>query len=81
MEINLEEILELVREIDSEDPIDWGMLRIDEQSATRVIVSSLVDQYNRNWVKLSEQDRDRAMLATIAKLVVENFVLSVKLRS
>lgn len=79
MKVKLEEILSLLDEIDSEDPIDWAMLAIDERNATEMIVASLVEQYNNDWSNLSNEAQVNAMLATIAKLVVENFTLNLKL--
>jgi hypothetical protein len=78
--VKVEEVLSLLEDIESEDPIDWGMLAIDEKNATEMIVSSLVDQYNREWSELKPEVQHLAMLATIAKLVVENFTLNLKLR-
>ena len=79
MPMTVQEILSLVNEIDSEDPIDWGMLNINEDDAVELVVNNLVDQYNTQWVDLDQQTKDRIMLATMAKLVVENFTLNVKL--
>lgn len=79
MTITVEEIRELVNEIDSQDPIDWAMLAIDEYAATELIVNQLVDSYNTTWRKFDQDQRDRIMLASMAKLVIENFVLNVKL--
>lgn len=78
--VKVEEVLSLLEDIESEDPIDWGMLAIDESTATELIVNSLVDQYNREWSQLKPEVQHLAMLATIAKLVVENFTLNLKLR-
>jgi hypothetical protein len=80
MKITVEEILDLLWEVEAEDPIDWAMLNIDENQAAELIANSLVDQYNREWSQLETDVQIRAMLATIAKLVVENFSLNVKLR-
>jgi len=80
MKLEVEEILALMQEVESEDPIDWAMLNIDEYQAAELIVNSLVDQYNRDWSQLSHDSQIRAMMATIAKLVVENFTLNLKLR-
>lgn len=80
MKVTVEEILDLLTEVEAEDPIDWAMLNIDENQATELIVNSLVDQYNREWSKLTPDVQSRAMLATIAKLVVENFSLNLRLR-
>ena len=79
VKIQLKDIVELVQEIDSEDPIDWGMLNIDEKSATELIANSLLDQYNSTWASMNEAERTTIMLATMTKLVVENFTLNLKL--
>lgn len=78
--IDLDTVIELMQEVEREDPIDWADLSIDESAATQVIVSSMIDQYARSWLSLSEHDRALAMLATMSKLVLENFVLNVRLR-
>jgi hypothetical protein len=78
--VRVEEVLSLLEEVEAEDPIDWAMLNIDETAATELIVNSLVDQYNTEWSKLKPEVQHIAMLATIAKLVVENFSLNLKLR-
>lgn len=78
--LRVEEILSLLEEVETEDPIDWAMLNIDEAAATELIVNSLVDQYNREWSQLPTDAQHMAMLATIAKLVVENFTLNLRLR-
>jgi hypothetical protein len=78
VEITLNNILDLVEEIDSEDPIDWGMLNIDENTATEMIATSLLEEYNANWSNLDSNERTVIMLATITKLVVENFTLNLK---
>ena len=78
VEITLNNILDLVEEIDSEDPIDWGMLNIDENTATEMIATSLLEEYNANWSNLDSDERTVIMLATITKLVVENFTLNLK---
>ncbi len=78
-ELQVKDIIELVEEIDSEDPIDWGMLNIDETQATELVANNLVEQYNAIWSKMNEDEKNIIMLATIAKLVVENFTLNLKL--
>lgn len=79
MTMTVQEILNLVAEIESEDPIDWAMLTIDEDQATELIVNQVVDSYNSHWQHFSARDRDCILLATMAKLTVENFVLNLKL--
>lgn len=75
MKVSVEELVELAREVDSEDPIDWGMLAIDEEQAYRLIALNLVEIFKN----VNEQDRDMILMSMIVKLTVENFVLNLKL--
>jgi hypothetical protein len=71
----VEQIVELAKEIEHEDPIDWGMLNIDEDEAFKLIAPSVL----ANYLLLDKDSRDIMMLSTIVKLTVENFALNVKL--
>lgn len=77
--LTVEQLVELINEVDSAEPIDWGILNIDEDDATKMIAINLLDQYNSEWATLNENDFRCAMLATVGKLVLENFVLNLKL--
>lgn len=79
MQINVQDILDILTEIDSQDPIDWAMLSIDEHAASELIVNNLLDQYYSTWSNYAEPARIQVMIATMAKLVLENFVLNLKL--
>lgn len=63
-------IVELASEIEHGDPIDWGMLAIDEKNAYEMLGASVIEN-------LRETDR-HVLLAIIVKLTVENFVLNLK---
>lgn len=78
--ITVESLVSVVNDIESEDPIDWGMLTIDENSAIELLANSILDQYNTTWSQMPADDKDLIMLATITKLVAENFTLNLKLR-
>ena len=69
----------LIREIDLADPIDWGMLNVSEEDATRLIALSVVQHYETHIRPMSESDREYVYVSSIAKLTLENFVLNVKL--
>ena len=71
----VEQLVELAQEIESEDPIDWGMLSISEHDAYSTIACSVLE----NYLKTDADSRDMMMLATVVKLTVENFVLNLKL--
>jgi hypothetical protein len=70
--ISVETLVDLAKEVECEDPIDWGMLAIDEDTAYRIIASQVLEIYNTN--------DQLTMLASITKLIVENFVLNLKLQ-
>jgi hypothetical protein len=78
--ITVESLVSVVNDIESEDPIDWGMLAVDENSAIELLANSILDQYNTTWSQMPADDKDLIMLATITKLVAENFTLNLKLR-
>lgn len=71
----VDQIVELAKEIEHEDPIDWGMLNIDEDEAFRLIAPSVLE----NYLLIDKDNRDIIMLSTVLKLTVENFALNVKL--
>ena len=79
MAMDLKTVEELIREIELADPIDWGMLNISEDDATRLIASSVVEHYEESIRPMSERERDYIVVSSIAKLTLENFVLNVKL--
>ena len=79
MAIDLRAVEELIKEIELVDPIDWGMLNINEDDATRLIASSVVEHYEQHIKPMSETDREYIFVSSIAKLTLENFVLNIKL--
>ncbi len=77
--MNLHTVEALIREIEIADPIDWGMLNISEEEATRLIALSVVQHYEEHISPMTESDREYVFVSAIAKLTLENFVLNVKL--
>jgi len=76
MQVDVEKLLEIVAEVEKENPIDWGMLPIDENTATRLIALSIVEQFQTEWTsKYNLEELQYIMLATIVKTITENFVL------
>lgn len=62
----------LAKEVEGGDPIDWGMLQVDEDTTYDLIASQVVEKFGSDIDRLT-------MLSTITKLVVENFVLNLTL--
>lgn len=79
MAMNVQAVEELVKEIELADPIDWGMLNINEDDAIRLIALSVLEHYEQNIRPMSESDREYIFVSSIAKLTLENFVLNIKL--
>lgn len=67
---SIQELVEIAQEIEVTDPIDWGMLAISEQETYNLIASSVLEQFPNESITAQ---------ATITKLIVENFVLNLKL--
>jgi hypothetical protein len=77
----IREIIDLAKEVEVTDPIDWGTLSIEEDETYYLVTTSVVEQLGVQFIKGNmyiEADRD-VMIASIVKLVVENFVLNLKL--
>ena len=79
MSMDLKAVEALISEIELADPIDWGMLNISDEDATRLIALSVVQHYEQHIRPMSESDREYIYVSSIAKLTLENFVLNVKL--
>lgn len=74
MKYTLQEILEIAKDIESEDPIDWANLPLDKDKIYQVIGSQAYDLY-----KAQGEDHEAILLATVIKLVIENFILNLQL--
>lgn len=70
-----ERIALLAQEVEVGDSIDWGMLEVSEEDTYKLIAMSVVNQFDKYT-----SDERQIMIATITKLVVENFVLNLKLK-
>ena len=77
----IDKIVSLAQEVEITDPIDWGMLSLDEDSAYKLVTMSVLNELGVRSVdgQIEFQIEKDIMIATIVKLVVENFVLNLKL--
>ena len=69
-------LVDLAQEMEIKDNIDWGLLNIREVDAYELMANSVIDQF----LSVNDQHKDTVMMATIVKLLVENFVLNLRLR-
>ena len=77
MNMTVETLAELAQEVELTDPIEWGMLSVDEETSYRLMATSVLELFDG-----IEKDQQLAIaLASITKLLVENFVLNLKLET
>ena len=69
-------IVDLAKECELTDPIEWGKLAITEDQAYQMMASSLLEQFS----EIQDEDFRMVLLATTTKLLVENFVLNLRLK-
>lgn len=73
-EVTIKQLASLAMEAEIADPIEWGELSIKEQDAYEMMAASVVAQLDG----IPEDQRPIVAMATITKLLVENFVLNIK---
>jgi hypothetical protein len=71
----VDQLVDIATEIESTDPIDWGLLAVSEEDSYRLIATSVLEAYLGD----EPESRDLLLLATCVKLSVENFALNLKL--
>ena len=75
MRANLKQLIEIAKESNISDPIDWEKINLNEDTVYEMIGLSVVEMMAK-----IEKDENREVLlaASILKLTVENFVLNLK---
>lgn len=71
----IEQLVELAKEVETNDPIDWNDLNISEDHAYNMIANQVMSDY----LQRNPDEHEIVMLATITKLIVENFTLNIRL--
>lgn len=72
---NLDQIIELAKEIEAGDPIDWSGLPLHRDAVYKMLGLSVLEH------AANEQDpklREAILMASLVKLTVENFVLEMR---
>lgn len=72
----VENLIELAKECENGDPFDWGRLSITEDEAYQMMASSVLEQIEG----LKQSEQLTIAMATMTKLLVENFVLNLRLK-
>lgn len=69
-------IVELAKEVEIKDTIDWSTVPISMNEAYEMFAENVLTQ----MMSVPETYRETVMLSTMTKLLIENFVLNVKLK-
>lgn len=78
MNVSNRELVELIREIEREDPIDYADLPYAEDDL-RLLVCNQMREIDERARQLGQAAHQRVLLAVAAKLVLENMVLHLRL--
>ena len=78
MKANLKQLIELAKESNISDPIDWEKVNLNEDTVYEMIGLSVMEMMH----KIEKDPNVNVMLAaSILKLTVENIVLNLKLKN
>jgi phage-related baseplate assembly protein len=78
MKYTQEEIIELAKEVELTDQIDWEDLPLEKDRIYQLVGSQAYELYQEYS---QSDDGEAVLLATVTKLLVENFVLNLKVNS
>lgn len=79
MKHTLDKIIDLAQNVELGDGIDWEGLNVDRDRVYYIMASQVCEMFAQE--DFANTDKEAIMLATIVKLIVENFVLNIKLES
>jgi len=65
----------LAKEVEIKDPIDWTKMQVTEDDVYELMAANVIDQI----FSLPDEHKLTVSMATMTKLLVENFVLNIKL--
>lgn len=68
----VEQLAELAKQVEIKDPIDWAGLKIGPETAYPMMASHVIENFTGD-------DKQTVALAVITKLLVENFILHLRL--
>ena len=77
MQISVKQLAQLAREVEITDPIEWGELSIQEDVAYEMMAASVIEM----MMKLKDDEKEVVAMASIVKLLVENFVFNLRMNS
>jgi hypothetical protein len=73
--IDHNQIIELAKEIESQDPINWDGLPLHRDAIYTMLGLSVLEKVST----YAQSERELILMAGVLKLTVENFVLQIRL--
>ena len=78
MKYTQEQIIELAKEVELSDMIDWEGLPLEKDRIYQIVGSQAYEVYEEFT---NSEDGEAILLATVTKLLVENFVLNLRVNN
>jgi hypothetical protein len=78
MKYTQEKIIELAKEVELSDMIDWEGLPLEKDRIYQIVGSQAYELYDEYT---NSDDGEAILLATVIKLLVENFVLNLRVNN
>ena len=78
MKFTQAQIIELAKEVELTDMIEWENLPLEKDRIYQLVGSQAYELYEHYS---QSEDGEAVLLATVTKLLVENFVLNLKLNT
>jgi hypothetical protein len=75
--ITTEQLTEIAQEMDDEDPVEWVIENISKESAYSMMAAHVIDMMETT----PEHQINLVLMATVTKLLVENFHLNLIIAS
>lgn len=69
-----EQLSKLAREVEITDPIEWEELAVSEETVYDMMATTVLEMVE----KIPEEQRQIILMASVTKLLVENFVLNIQ---
>lgn len=75
MKYTQEQIIELAKEVELSDSINWSNLPLNKDHIYQIIGSQTYELYSQFC---NSEDGEAILIATVTKLLVENFILNLQ---
>ena len=71
----LEQLVELAQAVEKKDPIDWSQVSVTPETAYGMMAAHVIDLFEEH----NSADREITMMSVMVKLLVENFILNLRI--